>query len=113
MLTGGITTELWLELDCPGVAWLRLVPTMLTLFRVLLICRVPELLTDWEGGEPLVVLVLGIPLSELPPAWIRAVCWREQAWIEEACWRKMGGTLDLGPLPATARNWSEAVELST
>ena len=93
MLTGGITTELWEELVCPVVAWLRLVPTMFTLFRVLLICRVPELLADWGGAEPLVVLVLGVPLSELGPAWIRAVCCREQAWMEEACCRKIGLTL--------------------
>jgi len=112
MLTGGITTELWPLAEEEG-GWARLVPRMLTLLRVRLICKVPvvlELLEAWPDVEVAPALLVA-PAS--PPVWIRAVCWREQAWIDEACWRKIGGTLDLGPPPATARNWSEAVELST
>ena len=105
MLTGGITTELPppLELLDPGLGWAgeRFVPTMLTLLRVLLICIVPAelLLVDCEGVELMVLLALPelrAP-SELVPAWMRAVCWREQAWIDEACCRKIGLTLDLCP----------------
>ena len=116
-MTGGITTELWPLAEEEEGGWARLVPRMLTLFSVRLICKVPVVLEvveedceeEVEVAPPLLVFVP--PAS--PPAWIRAVCWREQAWIEEACCRKMGGTLDRGPPPATARNWSEAVELST
>ena len=113
MLTGGITTELWPLPEEDEGGWARLVPRMLTLLRVRLICKVPvvvEVVEDWPDVEVAPALLV-FPVS--PPAWIRAVCWREQAWMEEACWRKIGGTFDLGPPPATARNCSEAVELST
>ena len=91
MLTGGITTEL-----CPLEEVGGPVPRILTLFKVLLICKVPELLVDWDDVAVLAVLVVVLVFPLLSDsAWITAVCWSEQAWIDEACWRKNGGTLDL------------------